>query len=369
MTKDSKIKIAITFVLSGFVLLVVFGMLPKSKDCYKELAPRLWLLGRYASISFSKSLMVNVKSYGAIGDGISDDTRAMQAAHANNRPVYYPIGNYIYSGYFPSCHGGLIGEGVNRTVIKFRNCNDPTKASITINLSKSHSFRIENLTIKAESWDETTGCTGYGIDACSPVYFSNVVVSDFKRSNLFLHVWKSNAPYNSLFVNVQSSNSGQHGCVVGYGSNCVTFINYSGYNNGRTSYRGKVANPGQYDGFYVDYTDDSNKQNGGNYINPLSTGTTGGTVPVSLTVIGGDCSYNSRYGWNFQRVMCSSLLSPGYAEQNHLNQAHIGEGVRWCRIFFSDLEGMTAGLIDDSVLTNASTNSVYIGGFLKKCGK
>jgi hypothetical protein len=43
------------------------------------------------------SACVNVKSYGAKGDGSTDDTAAIIQAYANNNEVYFPPGNYITS--------------------------------------------------------------------------------------------------------------------------------------------------------------------------------------------------------------------------------------------------------------------------------
>lgn len=38
--------------------------------------------------------VVNVKDFGAVGDGVTDDTAAIQAAFLTNKPVYIPQGNY-----------------------------------------------------------------------------------------------------------------------------------------------------------------------------------------------------------------------------------------------------------------------------------
>jgi hypothetical protein len=37
---------------------------------------------------------VNVKDFGAVGDGVADDTAAIQAAHNTSKPIYYPAGTY-----------------------------------------------------------------------------------------------------------------------------------------------------------------------------------------------------------------------------------------------------------------------------------
>jgi hypothetical protein len=40
------------------------------------------------------SQAVNVRQYGAVGDGVTDDTTAIQAAHNTGKPIYYPPGTY-----------------------------------------------------------------------------------------------------------------------------------------------------------------------------------------------------------------------------------------------------------------------------------
>ena len=43
------------------------------------------------------SIVPSVKDYGAVGDGITDDTAAMQAAHNTGEIVYYPKGIYKFT--------------------------------------------------------------------------------------------------------------------------------------------------------------------------------------------------------------------------------------------------------------------------------
>jgi hypothetical protein len=54
--------------------------------------------------------IVSVKDFGAVGDGVADDTVAMQAAHNTGQTVYYPQGIYQFTKItIPS--GGVVGEG------------------------------------------------------------------------------------------------------------------------------------------------------------------------------------------------------------------------------------------------------------------
>ena len=47
--------------------------------------------------AFVKSLMTNVKKYGAVGDGVTDDSDAIQSAITNGKTVYIPYGTYLIS--------------------------------------------------------------------------------------------------------------------------------------------------------------------------------------------------------------------------------------------------------------------------------
>lgn len=62
--------------------------------------------------------VVNVKKFGAVGDGVTDDSAAMQAAHNTGKLVYYPAGTYLFSPTITMASGGIEGDGPTQTILK-----------------------------------------------------------------------------------------------------------------------------------------------------------------------------------------------------------------------------------------------------------
>jgi len=60
----------------------------------------------------------NVKAFGAKGDGVTDDTKAIQAAYANGGLVYFPAGQYVVTEPLePPSFTTLFGAGIGITTI------------------------------------------------------------------------------------------------------------------------------------------------------------------------------------------------------------------------------------------------------------
>lgn len=69
------------------------------------------------SYSMIDGAPVNVLDYGAVGDGVTDDTAAMQAAHNTSKVVYYPPGTYKFTTLTNITAGGIIGAGQTQSVL------------------------------------------------------------------------------------------------------------------------------------------------------------------------------------------------------------------------------------------------------------
>lgn len=98
------------------------------------------------SSTFSK---VSVKHYGAVGDGVVDDTAAVNAALQTGRSVYFPAGTYLITGTLNTddLTVAISGEGVSLSYILF----EPTSQSVLFNHTHTVALhkvmQVSNLTI------------------------------------------------------------------------------------------------------------------------------------------------------------------------------------------------------------------------------
>ncbi|MEZ5814993.1 MAG: glycosyl hydrolase family 28-related protein [Alphaproteobacteria bacterium] len=87
--------------------------------------------------------MISVKDFGAVGDGLTDDTNAIINALAAHSAVFLPIGDYLITGTITlTAKQAIIGAG-QKSVLK---CQDQTfnAIEVTEDYCTLHNFRIEN---------------------------------------------------------------------------------------------------------------------------------------------------------------------------------------------------------------------------------
>jgi hypothetical protein len=112
------------------------------------------LLFIYTGNAKAQSMQVNVKSYGAKGDGVTDDSKAITDAIKAGRTVTFPPGRYLISK-------TLVFNHVDKTHII------ATGATILNNDNKIPSFFFENsndLTIEGGTWTRTVLPTTIGLN-------------------------------------------------------------------------------------------------------------------------------------------------------------------------------------------------------------
>ncbi len=309
-------------------------------------------------------LSVNVVDLGARPDGTDPEgtTRAFQRAIARGGPIDVPAGDYLIQETLELRQNAVLrgvghatSSGVRaRSLLRFTGLGDRPAIVTRHSNETGLSCGLEGLVVVARSWNGAGACTGPGCVFEAPVTMRNCYVGNFRRSNLVLrHDLGQNGPYEALFENVYSAYSGEHGCVVGTGVNVVTFVNCRFFWNGTTTFGRPPAGPGSYDGFIVTARGSGNPD-----------GAFRPSIPMALNIVGGDASYNSRYGWNLEQVHASDIRT-GFAEHNlhpQPGQVHVGPDVDRCHIVIPVASGYEKGVHLDLTPLSWARNTVFVCG-------
>jgi hypothetical protein len=89
---------------------------------------------------------VSVKDFGAVGDGIVNDTIAFNLAIATGNKVIVPAGTYLVADIIPVADMYIVGEGANKTLLRVA-----TTGSGAFTAAGSARIRIEDMSITAAS--------------------------------------------------------------------------------------------------------------------------------------------------------------------------------------------------------------------------
>lgn len=145
--------------------------------------------------------ILNVKDYGAVGDGITDDTAAIQRAITDRWTsrsdivskqlmsmvtVYFPAGTYKISSslkLYPLTV--LVGEGANHTVIEMTQSTDPcivrtadNLGNVGANIGLSFAVMPTDIQVKGITFDNSANPTADGmwLQRCSRVVVSDCAI-------------------------------------------------------------------------------------------------------------------------------------------------------------------------------------------------
>ena len=115
--------------------------------------------------------IVSVKDFGAIGDGVANDTAAFQAAIDASSTVYVPVGTYLVAGIVPATHTRIIGENTSFSELRVATNNAGAFRIETV----VQNVTIENISCRANSG--VTGASFWLADTnlyCSTISFKNI---------------------------------------------------------------------------------------------------------------------------------------------------------------------------------------------------
>lgn len=194
------------------------------------------------TVDIAKIGAANIRDYGAIGDGIHDDTIAIQRCLDSNRSIYIPTGTYIITNTItlPS-NTSVIGAGLNSVIKAASNNFDMIKTENFDNLTgtdthnaKVGNWYISNIVIDGSYYSDpdlnilSNRTAGSGL----MIYGDNFHLENVIVSNCPTHgIWLENNTYNNPAYNLLKSGENSlfnvcvklNGCHGLYAYHCFDF--------------------------------------------------------------------------------------------------------------------------------------------------
>lgn len=137
----------------------------------------------------NKAFVFNVKTYGAAGNGTTDDTTPVNAAFsaasaAGGGIIYFPAGTYkITSTLTMVLKTTVRGDGPAVSIINFTGTGDGLRLSSTVNSSTAVNTQVIDIALHSTNGSNTGG--GYDDIGGTFVTLRNVTISGFKYGVIF----------------------------------------------------------------------------------------------------------------------------------------------------------------------------------------
>lgn len=114
---------------------------------------------------------VSVKDFGAVGNGIANDTAAIQAALNAAPNVYVPAGTYMVNGLTLNTENSVVGDGFGATVFKLRNGANASVFQNADTVAGNPNIKLSNFSVDGNYTNQTSTVHGVIFTKCNSPYF------------------------------------------------------------------------------------------------------------------------------------------------------------------------------------------------------
>jgi len=306
--------------------------------------------------------IVNIKDYGAVGDGIADDTLAVQRAITNSTGVIYvPAGTYLITGVTLTAGKQLIGENRATSILKL---GAALAGTGMINATNQANIVVQNLTIDGGSLVGTKNS------------LINFYGCDYARieNNTFINVDQFAVGCNSMQYYVIRNNVFLLDQHVGAWIDTTTVVAGSGGPVNTTGLVGTISAPAGAGGVQAEFTYSTTS---GGAVDPTSIlfSTNGRGYITNPTasfpaVPGSSCT--ARYGGaQVVAITCSATALVGEnveISHNYIQGGGCNVSLRHSNIFGNVVRNVIYGAAFVSeILTNVGKN-VYANNVVTRLG-
>ena len=211
--------------------------------------------GTHARLTRVTDPWLDVRAHGAVGDGVTDDTVAVQAALDAGLYVYFPAGTYLCGQLTLRTGHQLVGATRVLSKIKLKNSQNVALLRNTDTTNGNNDIVLRDLDLDGNAANQTAGPVVY-FKHCSNLLIENCYIHDGWYACLFIQGDATTSITECRIINNIITGTSDHACVemVYYtdsliAHNIVKDANKSGLNtaqgNGITvfhnAYRNKIA--------------------------------------------------------------------------------------------------------------------------------
>jgi hypothetical protein len=106
---------------------------------------------RFGLVKEEPDTRANVKTYGAVGNGVANDTAAIQQAINENANIYIPTGNYLVDTLVLKTNTNILGDGMGKSILTRRYVDSSINPFDCLMLATSNSEQTKVSNIKINS--------------------------------------------------------------------------------------------------------------------------------------------------------------------------------------------------------------------------
>lgn len=220
--------------------------------------------------------VVHINDYGAVGDGVTDDTAAWEAARdalGDGGVLVFSAGkNYLIDYMDVSANIALIGAGRQNTKITI------TGFSTDAVTGKKYGLLPRGLdsdglaaVVRMQGIEfllTTAEADVHGALIRRKQYWDDVYINGATGDGLHFHGEAANLQsFFSYFLNVWAKNCGGHGCNLGRGANANIFFNYQFDSNGGDGIHHETDGTSTYNNLFFGGQASYNGLRGANFVN------------------------------------------------------------------------------------------------------